>query len=86
MSSYNPSTPVLLLNGVVSSIANKDLYGVNNGTGLQNIYITYDLVIGSINTQSIGDESTRSGNARQYNGLDIKVGDWVAQVDGTGAG
>ena len=86
MSSYNPSTPILLLNGEVGSISNKDLYGINDGTGLENIYATYDLTIDTIAVQSIGDESTRSGVARQYTGFDIKVGDFVAQVDGTGAG
>jgi len=86
VSSYNPSAPALLLLGQVGSISGKDLYGVDNGTGLQNTYLTYNIEITGISSQSIGDESVRTGSGRQYNGIDVKVGDFIAQITGGGEG
>ena len=91
MADYNPEHPVLTLAGVTSGAAvGKDLYGVSDATGLgpngANKYISYDIVIGSIGAQDVGDASLRKSlglnTGGQYTGIDIKVGDWVASNDG----
>jgi hypothetical protein len=45
MSYYNPITPPLLLVGRVDNIQTKDLYGVDDGTGLSSKPITYTVSI-----------------------------------------
>lgn len=84
MAYYNPITPPLLLVGSVESIQPKDLYGVDNGTGLSTTPLTYTITIDITSLQSVGDETVREGT--QYNGIDVKVGDFVAQITGSGRG
>ena len=91
MADYNPEHPVLTLAGVTSGAAvGKDKYGVSDATGLgpngADKFISYDITIGSIGAQSVGDASLRKSlglnTGGQYTGIDIKVGDWVASNDG----
>ncbi len=50
-------TPITL-SGSVSGWTGKDLYGENDGLGLSNQYLTYDVVVGSISAQNHSDSST----------------------------
>jgi hypothetical protein len=86
MAYYNPTTPPLILIGNVNTVTPKDLYGVSDGTGLSNTPVTYTVNINSISPQVIGDESIRSGTDKFYNGIDVKVGDFIAQITGNGEG
>ena len=91
MAEYNPELPPLFAQGQVSSFTNKDKYGINDDTGLgpngSDLYISYDLVIYNIANQELGDSSVRSAitlnTGGVYNGLDIKVGDWVSDTAGS---
>jgi len=90
MSDYNPELPPILLFGDASIVTNKDRYGINDETGLgpngSNKYISFDVVINNIGNQELGDSSVRSANSLGlggvYNGLDVKVGDWVSTIGG----
>ena len=86
MSYYNPITPPLILFGQISGITQKDLYEISDDTGLLGKPTTYTITVNNIRTQLLGDESLRNGEEAFYNGFDIKVGDFVAQVSGAGTG
>ena len=89
---YNPENPILTLAGTVSGNATgKDKYGVNDTTGLgpngADKYISYDIIINNISSQTVGDASVRDtlglGTGGQYTGIDVKVGDYVADNAGS---
>ena len=91
MAQYNPEQPPLSLAGTIQDNAvGKDKYGINDATGLgpngSDKFISYDVVISSIANQTVGDADVRDSLGLnvggQYNGLDIKVGDWVADQGG----
>ena len=85
MAEYNPEHPPITLYGSIGNINNKDLYGVNDETGLgpngSDKYISFDIVISGITSQNVGDASIRESNGLavggSYTGQDLKVGDWV---------
>ena len=92
MAQYNPEQPPLSLIGTIQDNAvGKDKYGINDATGLgpngSDKFISYDVIISSISTQTVGDSDVRDSLGLnvggQYNGLDIKVGDWVADQGGS---
>ena len=72
-------TPITL-SGSISAWAGQNLYGENDGLGLQNQYSTYEISVSSINPQTHGDASTREPNI--YNGLDISEGMFLSNTDG----
>jgi hypothetical protein len=91
MAQYNPEQPALTLAGSIQGNAvGKDKYGINDQTGLgpngADKFISYDVIISSITTQTVGDSDVRDSLGLnvggQYNGLDVKVGDWVSSADG----
>ena len=91
MAEYNPELPVLTLRGTTSGNAvGKDKYGISDNTGLgpngADKHISYDIIINSITAQSVGDASVRNssglGVGGSYNGIDVKVGDWVTDNNG----
>ena len=92
MAEYNPELPSLSLTGTVSGNAvGKTKYGISDTTGLgpngADKFIEYDVIINNIATQALGDASVRDSLGLnvggQYTGIDIKVGDYVASVDGS---
>lgn len=72
MSNFTPIT----LTAKVSSFNGSLLYGDTDGTGLQNEYKTFDVVLSSVSTQNHSDASTRE--PLLYNGLDINAGMFIA--------
>ena len=72
MSKFTPIT----LTATVSSFNGSLLYGDTDGTGLQNEYKTFDVVLSSVSTQNHSDASTRE--PLLYNGLDIDTGMFIA--------
>ena len=72
MSKFTPIT----LTASVSSYAGNMLYGENDGTGLQNQYRTFNVVLSGISTQNHADGSTRE--PLLYNGLDVDAGMFIA--------
>ena len=72
MSKFTPIT----LTASVSSYAGNMLYGENDGTGLQNQYRTFNVVLSSVSTQNHADGSTRE--PLLYNGLDVDAGMFIA--------
>lgn len=72
-------TPITL-SGSISAWVGQNLYGENDGLGLQNQYSTYEITVSSINPQTHGDSSTREPNI--YNGLDISEGMFLSNTDG----
>jgi len=90
MAEYNPENPPITLFGAVSLEAGKDKYGISDDTGLgpngSDKYISYDVVINNIQSQVVGDAGIRSsqglGTGGTYTAQDLKVGDWVATLNG----
>lgn len=84
MAIYNPTTPPLFLTGTVSSVQGKDQYSYIDETQISftGAYYTYTITVSSIAYQTIGTAETRSGASKQYNGLDVKAGDWVTSANG----
>ena len=84
MAIYDPTVPPLFLSGKVTKVIGKDLYPYTDATGIRaaGAYMTYEITVNQISYQSIGTADTRSGNAKQYNGLDIKAGDWTTSTNG----
>jgi hypothetical protein len=72
-------TPITL-SGSISAWTGQNLYGENDGLGLQNQYATYEITVSSINPQTHGDSSTREPNI--YNGLDVSEGMFISDADG----
>ena len=77
MSKFTPIT----LTASVSSYAGNMLYGENDGTGLQNQYRTFNVVLSGISTQNHADGSTRE--PLLYNGLDVDAGMFIADDSAT---
>lgn len=84
MAIYDPTHPPLFLTGTVSSVNSGETYPYVDDTGLNSAgaKIDYTFVVGSIDPQSVGDASVRTGGSKQYTGLDIKTGDWIASANG----
>lgn len=78
MNKYIRTLPPLTLFGGVTSSTTKELYGKNDGSGLSPTPRTFDLVVGGITTQTVGDD-----NIGSYSGFDINVGDYVSNIVGT---
>lgn len=76
MSTLTPIT----LEGSITSWNGKNLYGDTDGLGLQNEYVSFDVVVGGISGQSHADSSTREPNL--FNGLDVKEGMFLSNTDG----
>ena len=77
MSKYIQPLPPLTLFGGITSSSPKTLYGIDDGSGLSDIYKSYDVTISIDTPQYVGDN-----NINTYTGLDIKVGDWISSVNG----
>ena len=86
MAEYNIDNPILFITGQVTAVTSESRYAYDDATGLgpsgSNISIVYNITVSSIDPQQIGSSETRTGTGREYNGLDIKTGDWV--VNNTG--
>lgn len=84
MSVYDPTHPPLFLTGTISSINSGQTYPYTDETGLNaaGAKIDYTITVGSIDPQSVGDASVRTGGSKQYTALDIKTGDWIANANG----
>jgi len=84
MAIYDPTNPPLFLTGTVSTVVSGDTYPYTDNTGLNaaGAKVDYTITVGSISSQSVGTANIRSGNSKEYNGLDIKTGDWVASANG----
>ena len=72
MSKFTPIT----LTAQISSYTGSLLYGEVDGTGLQNQYRTFEVVLSNVSTQNHSDASTRE--ALLYNGLDVDAGMFIA--------
>jgi hypothetical protein len=92
MATYNPFLPPITLLGTTDSTATGLIkYGVSDSTGLgpngEDQYIQYTVSITISGEQLIGDSSIREsrgiGVGGKYNGLDVKIGDYIAAIDGT---
>lgn len=90
-SEYNPENPILTLKGTISGNSiGRDKYGVVDSTGLgpngSDLYISYDITIDNISPQPLGDASVRNSLGLlvggRYNGIDVKVGDWISDPNG----
>ena len=55
----------------------RDLYNIEDGSGLSDIYRTYNFAISNLQNQSTGDD-----NIGQYSGIDVRPGDFFSQLDG----
>lgn len=75
MSRYTPIT----LNGNVSAFEGYAKYGINDGTQMSNNFQTYKIIINNIQSQNLGDASTR--NSYLYNGLDIRTNMYISDSD-----
>mgnify|MGYP003111146113 FL=1 len=86
MAEYNIDNPILFIKGLVTAVSSEGRYEYDDATGLgpsgSNISISYNITVSSIDPQSIGSSETRTGTGREYNGLDIKTGDWVTNNTG----
>ncbi len=92
MKSYNPENPALTLKATLSQSAGFQKYNVNDNTGLGpngvDQFISYSLTLSDIQTQTVGDTSLRHTTGTGvnklgvYNGIDVKVGDYIATTDG----
>ena len=84
MAIYDPTNPSLFLSGTIQSQGTSgiDFYPHDDNTGMFNVARTgQNITVTGIDSQSIGTSGVRSG-IREYNGIDIKVGDWVASTNG----
>jgi hypothetical protein len=86
MPKYTRSNPIPLLVGNVSSITVEGRYAVDDGSGLgpsgsNNIPTRFQLTT-SVTTQDLGT-ALAGASSNKYDGLDIKVGFWVANQAGT---
>jgi hypothetical protein len=84
MAIYNPTNPPLFLSGRITSIVGLDQYPYEDSTGIKatGAYYTFEITVDQVTSQSIGTANSRSGNVKEYNGLDIKAGDWVTSENG----
>lgn len=84
MAIYNPTNPPLFLSGRIVSINGLQQYPYDDSTGIKatGAYYTFQITVDQVTSQSIGTANTRSGNVKEYNGLDIKAGDWITSENG----
>jgi len=82
MAKYDPTHPALCLSGVVQTSPPTAVaqYVEVDETGMAGVDIEYRLVLNSISTQYISDESVRESNL--YNAIDIKTGDYITDTNG----
>ena len=84
MAIYDPTTPAMFISGTVTQVIGLDRYEYIDETQINftGAYRTYEITVDSIDYQEIGTAETRSGVAKQYNGLDVKAGDWITTTNG----
>ena len=84
MAIYDPTTPAMFLTGEITQVIGLKEYEYVDNTQINftGAFETYEITVTSISYQSIGTAETRSGVAKQYNGLDIKAGDWITNETG----
>jgi len=84
MAIYDPTTPPMFITGNVNQVIGLDKYEYVDETQINftGAYQTYTITVDSITYQTIGTAETRSGVSKQYNGLDIKAGDWITTTNG----
>lgn len=84
MAIYDPTTPPMFISGTTTQVVGLDQYKYVDETQINftGAYQTYKITVDTINYQTIGTAETRSGVSKQYNGLDIKAGDWVTTTNG----
>ena len=81
MAKYDPTHPALCLRGKIIGLSQViETYDDIDSSGMTNTAVSYRIIIGNINPQVISDESTRAKG--QYNGIDVKVGDWISDFTG----
>lgn len=82
MAKYDPTHPALCLSGIVQTSPPTAVaqYTEIDETGLNGVDIEYRLILNSISTQYISDESVRESNL--YNAIDIKTGDYITDTNG----
>lgn len=84
MAIYDPTTPAMFLTGEITQVIGLKEYEYVDNTQINftGAFETYEITVTGIPYQSIGTAETRSGVAKQYNGLDIKAGDWITNETG----
>jgi hypothetical protein len=84
MAIYDPTTPPMFITGNVNQVIGLDKYEYVDETQINftGAYQTYTITVDTITYQTIGTAETRSGVSKQYNGLDIKAGDWITTTNG----
>lgn len=84
MAIYDPTTPPMFIFGKVNQVIGLDKYNYVDNTQINfaGVYQTYTITVNGIKYQTIGTAETRSGVSKQYNGLDIKAGDWITTTNG----
>jgi len=84
MAIYDPTTPPMFITGNVNQVVGLDRYEYVDNTQINftGAYQTYQIDVDTISYQTIGTAETRSGVSKQYNGLDIKAGDWITTRNG----
>lgn len=84
MAIYNPTNPPLFLSGRITAVNGLQQYPYDDSTGIKatGAYYTFQITVDQVTSQSIGTANTRSGNVKEYNGLDIKAGDWITSENG----
>lgn len=84
MAIYDPTTPPMFISGNVTQVVGLDKYNYVDNTQINftGAYQTYTITVDTIAYQTIGTAETRSGVSKQYNGLDIKAGDWITTRNG----
>ena len=82
MAKYDATHPALTLHGQIGqTFTAVGQYDENDETGLFGEDILFEFTITSINLQNHFDGSTRV--PREYDGIDVKAGDWITNRDGT---
>ena len=90
MATYSSLQPILTLYGNINTVTLKDKYGINDETGLgpngSDSYISWTVTIDSISAQSVGDASVFNSSGLNvgggYTGDDVKIGDFITDVNG----
>ena len=77
LNNFLHTKPPLTLRVTSISTTGKELYGYDDGSGLADVYKTYDFNISSLQTLSTGDD-----NVGTYNGIDVRPGDFFSTLDG----
>lgn len=84
MAIYDPTTPPMFITGNATQVIGLEQYEYVDETQINftGAYRTYKITVDSVSYQTIGTAETRSGVSKQYNGLDIKAGDWITNTNG----